>query len=284
MIRHPDNKDLPQLISLWEEAFGDSFEETQAWFKARNKDDNMLVYEEDGLISGMMSMLPVDLMSQQKAYPARYVFAVATRKSHRGRGISSRLLDKAHDLMRKEGSVASLLVPAEDSLFDFYGKRGYQTQFFIDEALVDGKDLQAVTAGDSAAQTSAAEYLSVRNEAFRDSGLFIRWDVEALDFIRQSGLSNGDQMLTMRIGGRTAAAVCMVREGYVRVTELICQTGDVPRALALIHQRYQARHYQVRMREGSLGMGSSRPFGMIHWLGEPLAVNGSPPYLSFAKD
>lgn len=284
MIIKASPNDLPQLISLWQEAFGDSLEDTKVWFSTRHRDENMLVYKDQDQVVGMMSMLPIELVSQGQPYPARYVFAVATRKSHRGRGISTKLLEYSHDLMRREGSLAAVLVPAEADLFRFYEKRGYQPHFSIDEAMVEGGSLQAIHEGDSAFPCTAAEYAQIRNQAFSDSSLYLHWDVDALDFIKQSGLSNGDLMLKMSIGNRKAIAVCMVRDEYVRVTELVCEQDDVLRALALIHKHYQAQHYQVRTRHYGLGFGSSRPFGMIHWLGEPLEASGSPPYLSFAKD
>jgi len=73
------------------------------------------------------------------------------------------------------------------------------------------------------------------------------------------------------------------REGFVRVSELVCAPDAWHRVLALIHQHVKAPAYQLRLQEGHLGMG--REFGMLRWLSPaPELAEGSAPYLAFAKD
>lgn len=283
MIRHPEDKDLPGLRALWQEAFGDSAEETAYYFTHRHRHGNMLVYTIDDDIAGMLSMLPLELVSGSQVFKARYIFAVATKKSFRSRGISTELLESAHRMLLQEGCTAALLVPAEPSLFTYYGKRGYHTAFMVDQMEISGDDLMEVDVSGHVMPCSAGEYKALRDRAFAGSSLYARWDEDALRFIGRSVTDGGGAMLRLEFDGLTAAAVLEQREGFVRVNELVCAPDAWHRALALIHQQVKAPAYQLRLQEGHLGMG--REFGMLRWLSPaPELAEGSAPYLAFAKD
>ena len=275
---------MPQLISLWQEAFGDTAEEALFYFQHRHKQQNMFVFEIGSEISGMLSMLPVHLHSPKQIIQARYVFAVATKKTRRGQGISTRLLEAAHQKMQAEGSSASILVPAEPSLFEFYGKRGYKTGFQVDQVHLKAGEISSRGVKGRLKRCCADKYLSIRNDVYKSSQMFVRWDLDALQFIRHSVMASGGAMFSISIGKRQAAAVCEARGDFIRVTELACSKDMWQQAMALIHQHFQSEKYQLRMQEGSLPEGSTQPFGMIHWLGEPMQTMGEAPYLAFAKD
>lgn len=284
MIRHPDDADLPQLVALWQEAFGDSELEARYYFRHRHKHEYMLLAEDCGQISCMMSMLPLELRTPDKQLKARYVFAVATKVDFRGQGLSTKLLEEAHRRMAQEGIEASLLVPASPSLFEYYGKRGYRHMFKIDEINLKPGELGQPAASSRIEACSADEYLKARDEFFRGSRLYARWDREALQFASRFESAGKHEMLKMHIGGLNAVAVCVDRGDFYRVSELACDQSVWREAMALIHRHIQADSYLLRMREGSLPQGSTRHFGMIHWFAEVKADSGSPAYLAFAKD
>lgn len=282
MIRQPSQADLAQLIALWQEAFGDSEEEAAYYFAKRHRHENMLVYEADNKVVAMLSMLPLQLWAGQQHLQARYVFAVATALSHRGRGLSTALLSEAHRRMREEGTAASVLVPAEPHLVAFYTKRAYEPAFRIDQITLSGDDLDEIVPEGQVAPCEPQDYVRLRDAQYAGSALYARWDETALAFMKQSAEMGGGAMLALNLNGQQAAALIEPREGYLRVSELICPEDSWPQAMALIHSQMRASQYQLRLQEGSLGQ--SRPFGMIHWLIERPPAVGSPPYLAFAKD
>lgn len=284
MIRNPSDADLPQLQALWQEAFGDSEEDTAHYFKHRHQHENMLVFLSGNEVAAMLSLLPVKLVTPEKTEKARYIFAVATKKNHRGQGISTKLLEAAHQSIKSEGGVAGILVPAESSLFAFYEKRGYQTTFYIDEAKRNAKDLPSPHQEDSIEVCGAEDYLTLRDSLCKSNALFVRWGIEALTYIKSSFERAGGAMFRMSVNGKPALAVCAPSGNEVQVTELLCDKGFLDRCLALIHSQMKADSYLVRTPQGRQNKGFARPFGMIHWLKEPLESEGEPPYLSFAKD
>ena len=117
MIIFAEEKHKKQIISLWREAFGDGEDEIS--FYLENILKYLVVFIEKERVCGMLAMLPV-AMGDKKG---RYIYAVATKKTERGRGISTALLDFAKQYIERNGENFLVLVPQEESLFDFYKKR-----------------------------------------------------------------------------------------------------------------------------------------------------------------
>ena len=182
MIRFSRPEDLPRLKPLWIEAFHDSQEATDFYFERRNRYDNLLIDEQGGHLRGMLSMLPIDLISGGRVYPARYFFAIATDLRFRGQGVSTALIRRAEDITAQRGETAALLVPAGEDLFRFYGKRGYETVFHYDLLRLTPDALPPCPQDAQLLPADADSWVRLRSQAFGQSRLFARWDAEALDY------------------------------------------------------------------------------------------------------
>lgn len=283
MIRNATNEDVPQLLTLWQEAFGESEADAAFYLKHRSKPQHMLVMEQEGDILGMLSMLPFDLKSGDKVFPARYVFAVATRASHQRQGISAELLSKAHEKMKSEGASASVLVPASPALFDFYRKRGYETFFYQKKLLLEAQEITDIPDGD-AKPCAVEDFYRLREKAFGDSALFARWDLDALAFITRIMKDSGGGVLRLLTKNGEGAAVCERRDGGIRISELALDGMPWQEALALACQAFPAKRYEVRLPRQTPGAGDIIPFGMIQQLGDVPLAPGSAPWLALAKD
>lgn len=284
MITHPLDQDLPALKTLWQEAFHDSQRDTEKYFSLRHRHENMLVLKNGNRIDGMLSMLPLNLQSGEKVYQARYVFAVATRQEARGQGISTHILQEAHQWMDNQGVWASVLVPANDALFSFYEKRGYHNAFLIKESTFLRKQIPDQTGG-SFFDCPVEEYLKIRNTAFQESKLFAKWDQEALEFIKQSLQGAGGLLRLEAPSGQTAVVACEYQGDEVRVIDVALDHMPWQTALGIIAKAFPAKHYVLRLSDDQKGAGQSRPFGMIRWLRPaPKLLGETAPYLSFAKD
>lgn len=284
MIRQAQPHDLPQLVSLWQEAFLEDEADARFYFENRHQDQNMLLYEENGLVTGMLSMLPLTLVAGNNRMPVRYVFAVATRISHRGQGISTRLLQKAHEFMTAEGCAASVLVPAEPSLFAYYEKREYAPRFYLDQVDVKATDIADIALSGQITPCSTLEYKQQRDAFFADGYLFAQWDETALGYIKHGNEHAGGGMVKLRFGDETAYAVIEQRGDHVRVSEYIGEKAHYQKALALIHQQFKADRYRMLLPATEPFLGNTRHFGMIHWLKTPPNPVNLPGYLAFAKD
>ncbi len=284
MIRAARDGDLPGLIGLWQEAFGDTHEETLFYFRGRHRAEHMLVAEREGAVAGMLTMLPVALVFGGRALPGRYLFGLAAAQRFRGQGIGTALLAAAHERMRAGGDAAAVLVPSDPGLFSYYRKRGYRTLFWQDRLSLPAGNLPPPDAAGACAPLGAQAYFRLRESAFQKSGLFVRWDEEALAFILNSASASGGAALRLELGDARAGAVCEARDGGVRVTELALHGMGPMDAMALVHRRLGARAYELRAPQGTLPGAMSVPFGMIRAFRRLPALKGGPPWLNLAKD
>ena len=149
MLRTAIKSDLPAILALWGEAFGDS-EASVRFFFVSFPDCRSYVAEEDGVIAAMVHALPQTLSPD---IPAAYVYAVATRKSHRGKGLCRDLMAFAERDLRQKGFSCCVLIPGEPSLFRFYEKLGYEAVFTRNRAAFPG-----------GVPISASEYAALREQ------------------------------------------------------------------------------------------------------------------------
>ncbi len=284
MIRFAKAGDHPRLKALWAQIFGDTADAVDTYFSLRHSDENMLVDERENTIAGMLSMLPVTLLSGGGlTMKARYIYAVATHPDFRGLGISTALLDAAHEHMKGLGEAAALLVPASPSLFDFYGKRGYTTAFALNVTTLHASSLPPFPASGEYGACSAAEYTLIRDQAFSQSRLYVRWEESAVSYAVSTLAQNGGVIKLSWASGRGCAAWERMEDGIL-IRELALVEGDMPTALSILHQALNAGPYTVRMMEGTLPGADTKPFGMIHWLIPEPSLEGAAPYLSLALD
>ena len=283
MIRFASGSDHTRLKALWGGIFGDSPEMVEVYFDLRHRDENMLVETRDDDIAGMLSMLPLRILSPGSSFAARYIYAVATDPKYRNQGVSTRLLDHAHALMQSRGEAAAILVPASPSLFDFYLKRGYQTVFSLDITRLEGASLPPFPKDGRFAPCTPGEYAGLRDKAFASSRLYACWDEKSVAYAVLSLGPEGGVTRLLAGGGKGCAA--WERQGdTVLVRELALVHMDVPNALAVLHGALNANAYQVRLPESSLPGAAALPFGMIRWLIPEPALSGKPPYLALALD
>ncbi len=283
MIRFASGGDHIRLKRLWEDIFGDSPEMVEVYFTLRHRDENMLVDIQGDDIAGMLSMLPLRIVSPGRSFAARYIYAVATDPKYRNQGVSTRLLDYAHAYMQSRGEAAAVLVPASPSLFDFYLKRGYKTVFSLDTVRFEAASLNPFPKDGRFAPCTPVEYASLRDKAFAKSRLYACWDQNAVAYaVLSLGPEGGVTRLFLGSGEGCAA---WERQGdTVLVRELALVNMDVLDALAVLHKALNANAYQVRLPENSYPGANKLPFGMIRWLVPEPALTGDLPYLSLALD
>ncbi len=273
MIRLAQRGDRARLMELWALIFGDTPEQIADYFARRHRDEDMLVAVEGGVLCGMLSMLPLTLVLGGEEYAARYVYAVATDPAFRGRGIATDLLMHAHAEMAARGAQASTLVPASESLFGYYEKRGYRTAFTLDIRAFDAVSLPFVPAGARCAPCPPGRYARMRDAAFSGRGFYARWDEQAVAFAAE-GLNL--TYLTSEAG--EGCALWERDEGGALVRELALVGMPVLDAVAILHTAAKAASYRVRL------PGNDVPFGMIHWLVPPPQGAVRPGYLALALD
>lgn len=77
-------------------------------------------YKVDEQIVAITFLLPCEIINKDIRYPAKYVFAVTTKKEYRGKGYMKKLLNSLYN-----SEEIFFLMPVNPSVIDFYKKIGY---------------------------------------------------------------------------------------------------------------------------------------------------------------
>ncbi|MGI5966973.1 GNAT family N-acetyltransferase [Anaerotruncus rubiinfantis] len=291
MIQFAEESMRGAIRELWKECFGDSNAYVDLFLENHDICRQTMVFIDGVAPVAMLSLLPMTVVTAAGIMPARYIYAVATRESYRGRGISTAMLEAAHKQMKAAGVKLSVLVPATAELYNFYGKRGYDTAFYSGRAIVPRDQVEPFSSSFVITETTQQEFMQIRERAFAGRTMFVRWDGDALAYRMIETAFNGGETLTITIGDAQAVAVCKNDGGIVTVKELALDGMRVEQALAVLQRKYNADEYRLR-----LPMDIACPYpleraasGAACWYDldardRVLASRGKEPYISLVLD
>lgn len=136
MIELASQSDTSEIRRLWDEAFPEEPLFNNWFFECRYRPDTCLVLREDGVIKAMAQQLCYELKDVGKV---SYIYGAATKQEYRRQGMMRRLLNFSFDMDKKRGRAASILIPQNKPLFDFYSALGYKTAFYVHSGTFEGK-------------------------------------------------------------------------------------------------------------------------------------------------
>ena len=136
-----------ELAAVWEKCFGDPPRHIHYFFNNLFEPQNCLTYREDGGIVSMVHMLPARIADGGRLVQAHYIYAAATLPEYRSRGLMGQLLEAAFQAGRRRGDRYSFLLPANRSLYRFYGNLGYTVGFELRTLAVSREEMQQAAAG-----------------------------------------------------------------------------------------------------------------------------------------
>ena len=120
-IDTPKLGQIPHLRRLWQEAFGDTDRFLDSFFAIAFSPDQCRCVTENGRVTAALYWFDCGCEGEKMAY----LYAVATAKDCRGRGLCRRLLENTHSHLESLNYAGTILVPADDALRQMYGRMGY---------------------------------------------------------------------------------------------------------------------------------------------------------------
>lgn len=269
-----------EIAEMWRLCFGDPDEYINFFLENAFKPEQTLLARDGEKIAAMLTLIPFEAVSENRTFAGRYIFAVATHPDYQKRGISTALLDESHRVMKESGVDFSVLVPASESLFDFYGKRGFETQFYIDRKKVSTDNSESVTA----IRPSVSSLLSMsqqRDFHFGKSSLFCRWGTDFLAVLDKECAFQGGSVLSFKYNASVGYCVCYPYRDTVIVKE--CAPPDAAEYVA----SSLAKYYDKKSCEFRLpsDIANGKAFAMTYWYSAKMNFTGEkPPYLSLVLD
>lgn len=120
-IDFPVPKQYKQLITLWQEAFGDSEEFIDGFFCTAFSPARCRCMVINRKIVAALHWMDVRLGEQRFAY----IYALAVTEQRRGKGLARVLMEEAQAHLALRGYDGVLLVPQTEKLREMYRKLGY---------------------------------------------------------------------------------------------------------------------------------------------------------------
>lgn len=252
---HPARaEEMAAAESLWTQVFGDD-PTFQRRFYALCGVDAPLVLLENGELRSMLALPEVTVtFGDGWSVRAGYIYALATHPDARGRGYAAQLIDYAAERLRNRGADCLLTVPAEPSLFDFFGRCGFHPAFHHQKLYAEPIPAPAVP-------LSPENYNALRETLLADRTR-VTYTTGQLDFQRTLCPHADSGLYRLELAHGPACAAVENWPGAPVAKELLCAPGDEAQGAAAI-SALCGQPSEVRVpafeEEGV-------PFGGIRWL------------------
>lgn len=284
-IGFASNSSKAGLKALWRAAFHDPEEYIDLFLERRFRPEQTLCAFDGARPVSMVFLLPLEVTSGERRYPAQYLYGVATDRDYRARGLSGALIERAQQTLSERGGALSMLVPAGEGLFSFYRKRGFETEFSISHAAYRAG---SGPAGPSLSLTEAslAELESVRNRAFSAARLFGRWDRAALRYQDQETALLGGGVFRFETEDGEGYAVCVPAGTRLLVKELVLPPGADSGFRTAVFGALLRRFGRTELTAAVWAGEDAVPFAMTRWNPNvPKITTGeAKPYFSLVLD
>ncbi len=268
-----------EITKLWKTVFGDSEEYINTFLNNYFQPEFCYMAVEDGTAVSMLMALPVALQTATYEYDGRYIYAVSTHLSYRGRGISRKLTLFSEEEIKKDGGEFTCLVPAEKSLFNFYKAGGYKDFFYrsIKEYhlnnIVNNCELKPI-------KMKFSQHCDFRNNYLSKSGAYAKWQREFLDYLQIEAQFQSGAVLSFGEG----YVVCYPREDNLLIKE-ICAEEKYKEQIIYTALKYYNKESALVCDIAKDDL-EKHPFGMIKILNDKININESTnfPIISLVLD
>ena len=208
-IDHPSLTQIPQLRALWKEAFGDTDAFLDHFYSKAFSPERCLCVMAGSDLAAMAYWFHCGEYA--------YIYAVATAKKHRGKGISHALMARIHEILTRSGYAGCVLVPGEESLRRFYRGMGYENCGGVHEF-----DAQATTPL-PLRKLSLTEYAALRRQYLPEGG--VMQEGVNLDFL---------SCWAEFYEGKNTLLAAIWEEGKLLVLELLGDAQEAPAIAAAL--------------------------------------------------
>lgn len=138
-----NESELTATKDLWKLCFNDVETFIDLYFRLKYKDElNMSVYD-NGVMISALQMIPYPMTFCNTVISTSYISGACTHPDYRSQGVMKQLLVETFARKYRDNILLSTLIPAEEWLFDYYGKFGYAQAFDYSVEQINASSLQS---------------------------------------------------------------------------------------------------------------------------------------------
>ncbi|MGN1419279.1 MAG: GNAT family N-acetyltransferase [Acutalibacteraceae bacterium] len=175
MLIASEEKYIENLSALWQKVFGDEPDYIDLFFKKPYyKSKTFAAFDGDKIVS-VLYLMHSQIRFDGEIFDGFYLYAAATDPDYRKQGLMGTLLHEAEQYTAAAGKSYISLVPANEHLYDYYSKFGFETAMYkcFGKSTINKSDYKIKKANSS-------QYFKKRD--FRNLNMFI-WKDEELDYV-----------------------------------------------------------------------------------------------------
>jgi ribosomal protein S18 acetylase RimI-like enzyme len=202
MIALAKDHQKEEMARLWQICFGDPTDYIRNFFSRRFDASRAVVYLAEGKVASMAFMLTAALRLNGGCEPVQYIYAVGTHPDYRKRGIMGRLMEAAWDQALKAGQRFSVLLPASDALYLYYGRMGYLEYFKRRRIQVCVCEGRRESSGYRLLDPAPGRIWRIRQSLFGEREGFVLWDEPAVAYAISALEVYGGRILCFEREGR----------------------------------------------------------------------------------
>ena len=232
IIDAPTLSQIPALRSLWKEAFGDTDAFLDGFFATAFSPSRCFCMQSDEKIVAALYWFDCRMENQKIAY----LYAIATAKDYRGRGLCQQLMAHTHAHLQACGYAGTVLVPGTEALFSFYKRGGYAVCSHVGILRCVAQKspllLRAITAEEYGMRRRELLPLGgVIQEGENLSFLETQFSLYATDTAILAARQEGDALYGAELLGDSSQASAITEALGCRTGIFYTPTGDHPRAM-----------------------------------------------------
>ena len=126
-----DNVNKEKLISLWQNVFGDDRDYIELLLSESESFSDIFAVTVSDEICSVLYLLDCELSLDGICYKGKYLYAAATAEKHRKKGFMAKLITEAQEYCSDNGYDFISLVPANEPLYSYYEKFGFEPRMHI---------------------------------------------------------------------------------------------------------------------------------------------------------
>ena len=267
-IRQSRSDEIQEQKALWQTAFGDDSRYIDWFYECCWRPENMLLLLENGKLASMLALLPQTLrLPNGETASAYYIYALATAPEARNKGYGQQLLGYVDLFLKERGADCATVVPAEASLFKFFGIVDFLPAFYTRKVELLRSMTTALHPQDRIKAITPAEYNAIRERVLADIPS-VSYSETQIRYQEGIGKMTGGGLYQITAGDfQGCAAAEYLDADSVLFKELLLPPEYMPRGLAALAARMPGQRCFARTPAQWDGMWGSylQPFGMIKW-------------------